>query len=102
MMKKILYYLPAIVFGLVYCLLLIEGQGPVLWHGWLFLVMMIISGILFSKGKWWGTIPGVALGIYFIYSGMTNEYAILPEWQVGIILILYYIGCSVFAAPKKK
>ena len=88
-MKKILYFIPAIVFGLVYCLLLVEGQGPILWYGWLFLALMIVSGILLVKGKWWGAIPGVAIGI-------------LPEWQVGIALVLYYIFSGVFAASKDK
>ena len=101
-MKRILYFIPAIVFGLVYCWLLVEGQGPILWYGWLFLALMIVSGILLIKGKWWGAIPGVAIGIYFIYSGMTNEYAIRPEWQVGIALVLYYIFSGVFAASKVK
>ena len=101
-MKKILYFLPAIVFGLVYLLLTFEGQGPILWYGWLFLALMIVSGILLAKNKWWAAIPGVCIGIFFIYSGLTNEYMILPEWQVGIALVLYNIGCGVFAASNKK
>lgn len=101
-MKKILYFLPAIVFGLVYLLLIIEGQGPILWYGWLFLALMIVSGILLAKNKWWAAIMGVCIGIFFIYSGLTNEYMILPEWQVGIALVLYNIGCGVFAASNKK
>ena len=63
---------------------------------------MIMSGILLAKNKWWASIPGVCIGIFFIYSGMTNEYMILPEWQVGIALVLYYIVCGVFAASNKK
>ena len=99
-MKKIIYFIPAIVFGLVYCLLLVEGQGPILWYGWLFLALMILSGILLVKRKWWGSIPGIGIGIFFICSGIGNEYAILPEWQVGIALVLYYIFSGVFAASK--
>ena len=102
MMKKVFYFLPAIVFGLVYLLLTFEGQGPILWYGWLFLALMIMSGILLAKNKWWASIPGVCIGIFFIYSGMTNEYMILPEWQVGIALVLYYIVCGVFAASNKN
>lgn len=101
-MKKILYFIPAIVFGLLYSLLIVEGQGPILWHGWLFLTLMIVSGILLAKRKWWGAIPGVVIGVFFICSGLTNEYAILPEWQVGIVLVLYYIFSSVFATSKNK
>ena len=101
-MKKVLYFIPAIVFGLIYCLLIFEGAGLVLWHGWLFLALMIASGILLAKKKWWGAIPGVVIGVFFICSGLTNEYAILPEWQVGIVLVLYYIFGGVFAASKGK
>ncbi len=101
-MKKILYFMPAIVFGLVYCLLLVEGQGPILWHGWVFLVLMIVSGILLAKKKWWGAIPGIGIGIFFVCTGLANEYAILPEWQVGIVLILYFLFCGVFSTSKNK
>ena len=100
-MKKLLYFIPAIVFGLVYCLLLVEGQGPILWYGWMFLVLMIVSGIILAKKKWWGSVPGVGIGIFFVCSGLANEYAILPEWQVGIVLILYYIFCGVFVTSKR-
>ena len=63
---------------------------------------MIVSGILLAKNKWWAAIPGVCIGIFFIYSGLTNEYMILPEWQTGIVLVLYNIGCGVFAAANKN
>ena len=102
MMKKILYFLPAIVFGLVYLLLIVENAGSIEPHGWFVLALMIVSGILLAKNKWWAAIPGVCIGIFFIYSGLTNEYMILPEWQTGIALVLYNIGCGVFAASNKK
>ena len=91
MMKKILYFLPAIVFGLVYLLLIVENAGSIEPHGWFILALMIVSGILLAKNKWWAAIPGVCIGIFFIYSGLTNEYMILPEWQTGIALVLYNI-----------
>ena len=102
MMKKIFYFLPAIVFGLVYLLLIVENAGSIEPHGWFILALMILSGILLAKNKWWAAIPGVCIGIFFIYSGLTNEYMILPEWQTGIVLVLYNIGCGVFAASNKK
>lgn len=98
-MRKILFFLPPIVFGLVYFLLTIENAGSIEPHGWFILAVMILSAILLVKDKWWASIPGVCIGMFFVYSGMTNEYMILPEWQTGIVLILYYIGCGVFAVP---
>ena len=69
MMKKILYFLPAIVFGLVYLLLIVENAGSIEPHGWFILALMIVSGILLAKKN-----GGLQYRVYvLVYSLFTQD-----------------------------
>lgn len=101
-MKKVLYFAPAI-FGLVfYCLLAVySGFGAIHPAVWLCIAMLFISAVLLAKEKWFGCIPGVLVGILLIWMSLQSTGQVIDiERPLGIILILFYIFCGLYAHKK--
>lgn len=102
--RKMLYFVPALMFIIAYMVMLVLGFGMVSVKevSWLFL--FLISGFLLGGGKFWGSIFGMIPAVDFIY--MSTEYTgqvINIELPLGIVLIIYYLICSfvVYRGSKK-
>lgn len=83
-MKKIIYFIPAIIFTAFYGLVTI-GTGisfnPIVY---LWIAAFIISGILLSKGVFWGGCFGMLPGVHFMYTSTQDNGKILPiEMPLG-------------------
>ena len=95
-MKKVLYFLPVALGTALYVFLGIASSfssiNPLVWIA---LVMLVISGILMNKNKWWGCVPGILIGILLIYMGTKETGQIIKETPFGIIMCVYYIVCAV-------
>ncbi len=66
-MKKI-FYLPAILAGIAFCWLWFSGIFGFEWF--LLILMLCLSGFLLNKGKIWGGIPGILVGIRVMLWGI--------------------------------
>lgn len=92
-MKKILYFLPFILWS---ALIIFIGTVVSFHHinpiALLYLLMLFVSGILMFKNKWWGCILGILFGIELILMGLVGieETKIVNEAPFGIILCVYY------------
>lgn len=102
-MKKILYFLPFILGGILYIFLGIASSfGSINPLVWIALGMLLISGFLMNKNKWWGCVFGILIGIFLIYMGNQETGQIIKETPFGIIMCIYYILCAVISYRKGK
>ena len=95
-MKKILYFLPVILGCILYIFLGIASSfGSINPFVWIALGLLLISGLLMIRNKWWGSFLGIAIGILLIYIGNQETGQIIKETPFGIIMCSYYIVCAV-------
>ncbi len=89
-MKKVLYFIPAIIVIAVLILVAITDglsfNGNVYWV----VAMPLLAGIFLSLNKWQGCIWGVALGILTIYIGTKEHGQVLNEIAIGVVVCIYY------------
>ncbi len=102
-MKKIVYYIPAVVFSVFYGLIIIGGGigmiSPVVA---VWLVLFLTSSILLSKKIFWGSFLGALPAIHLIYMGTQETGQIINEMPIGIIVLIFYIICGGFIFYKEK
>ena len=97
-MKKKLYFLPFVLGCMLYTFLGIASSfGSINQFVWIALGMILISGILMDKKKWWGSVLGILIGILLIYMGNQETGQIIKETLFGIIMCIYYIVCSIIS-----
>ncbi len=92
-MRKIIGYLPLVVFGLLYTF---AGFSQVVSIGFLWLFLFAISGVLLHKGFFWGVLPGLLPALHLIYMGVAEHSGTSNiNLIVGIVLVIFYIvyGC---------
>ena len=92
-MKKVFYFVPAI-FGLVFYSLLaaFSGFGAIHAAVWICIAMLFVSAVLLTKQKWFGSIPGILVGVILIWMSFQSTGQVIDiEMPLGIVLILFYI-----------
>ena len=88
-MRKTIYFLPAIPFTilLVYFTFLTSiDTTPVVW---IIDILLILSGLLLCKNKWWGCFFGVVVGAILVYMGLQETGQIFKEYLIGFPLIIF-------------
>lgn len=94
-MKKVLYFLPVALGTILYVFLgIVSSFGSIHSFVWIALVMLLVSGILMDKNKWWGCVLGIIIGILLIYMGTRETGQIIKETPFGIVMCIYYIACA--------
>ena len=101
-MKKILYYIPLVVFGLFHTLIFFVGIGPISPVIWLWLALFLTSGILMEKNISRGAIIGMLPAVHMIYMGTKDTGQIINESMVGIIVLIFYAVCFYICNKSKK
>lgn len=99
-MKKVLFYLPAIIYTIaVITLNIILNTFSPLWYAWV--VLLLLSGILLCKGKVWGGMFGLLPSIHLLY--MSRQYTgqvINIEMPLGVVTALYVLICTLVVWRK--
>ncbi len=100
-MKKIVWYLPAIVYTIA-VIALKNGFSIItpLWYVWC--ALLWLSGFLFDNQKVWGVISGLLPAVHLLY--MSTKYtgqAINIEMPLGVITGIYIIICGVYVQKKQ-
>lgn len=102
-LMKTIFYIPAILFAVLLGLLLASSEtvttSPVIM---MWLVLFFITGILLSKGLFWGSILGVLPGIHMIYMGTQDTGQIISETPIGMTIIVFYIFCGYVVYRNNK
>lgn len=95
MIKKLAYYLPAIIFFLFIGFIRMLTPlyfGPI---AYVWVALLIVSGALLSSGRFWGGIFGMIPGMHMIYMSTQNTgQTINIERPAGIVILIYYLLCS--------
>lgn len=71
---KVLYVMPAVLWDMMTLLMIVPLASwqeifPVFW---LYPTLPTVAAILLWKGKWWGCLPGIAMGI-LMFTQLQNE-----------------------------
>lgn len=95
-MKKIVYFIPAILIVLFGLFLPMMGLAAgAFWLVWL--ALFVIGGILLARGKIWGSFIGMLPGIHQMYmSTQDTGQAINIEFPMGILITTFYLLCFLF------
>ena len=103
-MKKVVYYVPAIVGLVFYCLLAVfSGIGAIHPAVWLCLALLFASAILMTKKKLFGCIPGILVGVILIWmSFQYNGQIIEIERPLGIAILAFYCICGLHVYAKQR
>ena len=102
-MKKVVYFIPAMLFTVLYGLLIVVGgfgAMPPIIAVWL--ILFFIGGVLLSKNMFWGSLLGALPAIHWIYMGTQETGQIVNEMPMGIVVLIFYIICGGFVFYKGK
>ena len=98
-MKKILFYIPAIIFTFFYGIAVLSGFAiSTLVAVWLFL--WFTSGFLLNKNYFWGSLLGALPGIHLIYMGTRETGQVFSETPIGIVILAFYVICGYLVYRK--
>ena len=103
-MKKFFYIMPAVLICMLYALLaaLAGGIGGFQPISFVYILCPIAAGILLRKGKWWGSLFGIAMGALLIYSGMAAHPQVMIAFIAGLVLAAYYAAMGLVCAASQK
>ncbi|WP_069997175.1 hypothetical protein [Cellulosilyticum sp. I15G10I2] len=102
-MKKIVCYMPAIIFIIFYGLIIISTGLSISPFVYAWIALFLISGVLLSKGEFRSGLLGMLPGIHLMYMSTKDTGQMLPiELPLGIIVVTFYLLCSGFIFYKKK
>lgn len=101
-MKKLVFFIPAIIFTIFYGLAALAAMGAIHPIVVLWLALLWIAGVFLSKSMFWGGLIGFIPGVYYIYMGMQETGQIFKETPFGVIILLYYAVCIVYCIYKNK
>lgn len=101
-MKKLLFFIPAIISTVFYGFVSLIGVGGIHPIVLLWLILFWAAGFFLSKALLWGGLLGLIPGACFIYMGTQETGQVFKETPVGIVILLYYAVCIVYCIYKKK
>ena len=100
--KQLLYFLPFILFIILYLGAAVMGLGLISIKEIIWLALFLVSGFLMGKGKVWGCIFGMIPGIAFVWmSTVYTGQVINIEWPLGLLIIGFYLGCGIGIFRKR-
>ena len=94
--KKLIFFLPALLFAAGYLLLAFCGAGMVSLRQVVWLALFLLSGYLLAKGEFWGSVAGLLPAMEFIIMSTryTGQIASI-ELPLGIALAVFYAVCGI-------
>ncbi|MDD4438129.1 MAG: hypothetical protein PHS04_08860 [Tissierellia bacterium] len=101
-MKRIVFYIPAIIFAILYGVIAIRNIGAISPIVVVWLALFFISGFILNKNVFWGSLLGTLPAIHLIYMGTQETGQIINEMPTGIVVLIFYIICGGFVFYKNK
>lgn len=103
-MRKIFYYIPAVMSLLFYSVLTgvsgFRAVHPLAWGG---VGILFLSAFLLCKDRWYGCVGGFLPGCALIYmSTRFTGQVIAVELPLGILFCLYYLVCGIVVYKKAR
>ena len=103
-MRKIFYYIPAVMSLLFYSVLtVVSGFRAVHPRAWGGVGILFLSVFLLCKDRWYGCVGGFLPGCALIYmSTRFTGQVIAVELPLGILFCLYYLVCGIVVYKKAR
>lgn len=99
--KQFVYFLPFIIFIVVYIAAVIMGLGMISVKEVIWIALFLISGFLLSKEKVWGCLFGMIPGIVFVWMSTNDTGQVINiELPLGIAIIGFFVGCGIGICRK--
>jgi hypothetical protein len=99
-MKKLLFYMPAIMFTLFYGIAALSGFSAISPIVAVWLLLWFISGFLLNKSYFWGGLLGALPAIHLVYMGTQETGQIFSETPIGIVVLVFYVICGYLVYRK--
>lgn len=101
---KVLYTFPALLYsGFLLTIGLSVGFSGLMMEAWLYLILLLAAGVLLCKKKWWGSLPGMAVGSVVIWlfnnSRVQQPVDIRP---LGVGILVYFIAMGIICYKLNK
>ena len=101
-MRKIVFYVPAIIYAILYGVVAISNIGTISPYVIVWLALFFISGLILNKNVFWGSLLGALPAIHLIYMGTQETGQIINEMPIGIVVLIFYIICGCFVYINNK
>lgn len=101
-MRKIVFYVSAIVFIILYGVVAISNIAVISPIVIVWLILFLISGFILNKNVIWGSLLGALPAIHLIYMGTQETGQIINEMPIGIVVLIFYITCGYFVIRNNK
>ena len=101
-MKKSIFYIPAIIFTILYGTIAMNDIGSISPIVFVWLALFFISGIMLNKHIYWGSLFGMLPALHLIYMGTQDTGQIISETPIGIAIIIFYIICGLSVYRNHK
>ncbi len=101
-MGRVLFYIPFILFGMLYGFAAFSNIGYISPIAIVWLVLFFMSGFTLSKNFYWGGLLGILPAISLIYMGTRDTGQIINEMPIGIVVLFYYVICGIVAFVNNK
>lgn len=101
---KLLYIFPAFLYcGFLAMIGLGTGFGALLPVAWVYAALLIAAAVLLSMNKWWGSIPGAAVGGIVIYLfEHSSAHHHINENPIGIVVIVYFLAMGLICYKLQR
>lgn len=100
-MKKILFYLPAILciifYGAVAFIGLAFSPIAIVWAA-----LFCVSGFILNKKQFWGALAGMLPAVHILYMGTQETGQVMNETPVGVAVFLFYALCGYLVFRKAQ
>lgn len=103
-MKKLLYFVPAVLAMLLYAALgFMGGFGAIDPWVWFWIGILFLSALVLARNKWYGCVGGLAAGCLLLF--MSTRYTgqvVSLERPLGILLCIYFLVCGIAVYRKTQ
>ncbi len=93
-MKKVIFYIPAIIFSIFYGAVAFIGVGSISPIIFVWIGIFCISGYILNKKQVCGVLAGLLPAIHLIYMGTQETGQLVSEVPAGIVVLIFYVICG--------
>ena len=103
---KILYSFPAFLYyGFMTLIGMSLGIGSFEPEAWIYAFLLLMAAVLLSKNKWWGCVPGMAVGgiiVYLFETTSAHQHINITPLGIGIVLYFAAMGVICYKLSRMK
>ena len=102
-MKNLMYWVPVLALMLFYGYIILFLDGLTALGGivWLWIALALAASWLLTRNLWWGSLPGIAVGVLLLNAGLEGYSTVLSETFIGAFVFCYYTAVG-YAKKRRK